>query len=68
MGNRAINLPTCSIVPQPCYRVPLYYPSSEVKVIVKVTLRLAVYCQSVPLGVKPLETHEYRNFPSEPLR
>jgi hypothetical protein len=30
----------------------------EVKVKVKVTLRLAVYRQSVHLGVKPLETHD----------
>jgi hypothetical protein len=29
-----------------------------VKVKVKVTLRLAVYRQSVRLGVKPLETHD----------
>jgi hypothetical protein len=32
--------------------------SSQVKVKVKVTLRLAVYRQSVRLGVKPLETHD----------
>jgi hypothetical protein len=30
----------------------------KVKVKVKVTLRLAVYRQSVRLGVKPLETHD----------
>jgi hypothetical protein len=35
---------------------------SIVKVIVKVTLRLMVYCQSVRLGVRPLETHDQRFF------
>jgi hypothetical protein len=29
---------------------------------VKVTLRLAAYRQSVSLGVKPLEIHDYRFF------
>jgi hypothetical protein len=40
------------------------------KVKVKVTLRLAVYGQSVYLGVKPLETHDQRFFffPTKPLR
>jgi hypothetical protein len=33
-----------------------------IKVEVKFTLRLAVYCQSVCLGVKPLETHDQRSF------
>jgi hypothetical protein len=28
----------------------------------KVTLQLAVYCQSVRLGVKPLETHDQTIF------
>jgi hypothetical protein len=32
------------------------------QVEVKVTLRLAVYRQSLHLGVKPLETHEQRFF------
>jgi hypothetical protein len=35
----------------------LSIPPIKVKVKVKVTLRLAVYRQSVRLGVKPLETH-----------
>jgi hypothetical protein len=36
---------------------------------VKVTLQLAVYRQSVCLGIKPLETHDQRFFfPTEPLR
>jgi hypothetical protein len=44
--------------------------SLSAKVKVKVTLRLAVYRQSICLGVKPLETH-YQNFflpPTEPFR
>jgi hypothetical protein len=32
--------------------------STQLKVKVKVTLRLAVYRQSVRLGVRPLETHD----------
>jgi hypothetical protein len=32
--------------------------TNYVKVKVKVTLRLAVYRQSVHIGVKPLETHD----------
>jgi hypothetical protein len=40
-----------------------------VKVKVKVTLRLAVYRQSVCFGVKPLETHGQNFlFPTEPFR
>jgi hypothetical protein len=35
---------------------------SKVKVKVKVTLRLAVYRQSICPGVKPLETHDHQNF------
>jgi hypothetical protein len=35
---------------------------------VKVALRLAVYRQSVRLKVKPLEIHDQRFFPTEPLR
>jgi hypothetical protein len=34
----------------------------KVKIKVRVTLRLAVYRQSVRLGVRPLETHEQRYF------
>jgi hypothetical protein len=34
----------------------------EIKVKFKVTLRLAVYRQSVCLGVKPIETHDQRFF------
>jgi hypothetical protein len=30
----------------------------QIKVKVKVTLRLAVYRQSIHLGVKPVETHD----------
>jgi hypothetical protein len=39
---------------------PLLYSLLRVsfKVKVKVTLRLAVYRQSIHLGVKPLETHD----------
>jgi hypothetical protein len=40
----------------------------EVQVKIRVTLRLAVYRQSVPLGAKPLETHDQRFFSTEPLR
>jgi hypothetical protein len=41
----------------------------QVKVKVKVTLRLAVYSQSVGFGVKPPETHDQRFFfPNESLR
>jgi hypothetical protein len=40
----------------------------KIKVKVKVTLRLAVYRQPVRLGVKHLETHDQRFFPTEPLR
>jgi hypothetical protein len=36
--------------------------SSKVKVKVRVALRLAVYRQSVRLGVKPLETHDQTFF------
>jgi hypothetical protein len=39
-----------------------------VKVKVKVTLRLTVYRQSVRLGVRPLEAHDQRFFPTELLR
>jgi hypothetical protein len=39
------------------------------KVKDKITLRLAVYRQSVSLGVKPLETHDQRIiFSTEPLQ
>jgi hypothetical protein len=38
---------------------PLY---SAAKVKVEVALQLAVYCLSVRLGVKPLETHDQRSF------
>jgi hypothetical protein len=34
----------------------------KVKAKVKVTLQLAVYRQSVRLGVKPLETHDQNSF------
>jgi hypothetical protein len=34
----------------------------QLKAKVKVALRLAVYRQSVRLGVKPLETHDQRCF------
>jgi hypothetical protein len=36
----------------------ILYGLTQVKVKVKVTLRLAVYRQSVRLGIKPLETHD----------
>jgi hypothetical protein len=36
--------------------------STQVKVIVKVTLRLAVYRQLVCLGTKLLETHDHIHF------
>jgi hypothetical protein len=38
------------------------YEYGTFKVKVKVTLRLAVYGQSVRLGVKPLETHDQTIF------
>jgi hypothetical protein len=41
---------------------------STTTVRVRVTLRLAVYCQSVPLGGKPLETHDQYFFSTEHLR
>jgi hypothetical protein len=45
------------------------YKSLLFKVRVRVTLRLAVYRQSVLLGVKPLENHDQRFiFATEPLR
>jgi hypothetical protein len=49
--------------------VDVFYPTST-RPKVKVTLWVAVYRQSVCLGVKPLETHD-QNFPpppTEPLR
>jgi hypothetical protein len=40
----------------------------KVKFKVKVTLKLAVYCQLVCLGVKPLKTNDHRFLlPTEPL-
>jgi hypothetical protein len=39
-------------------RIATAHSQITVKVKVKVTLRLAVYRQSVRLGVKPLETHD----------
>jgi hypothetical protein len=39
----------------------------NVKIKVKVTLRLAVYRQSIRLGIKPLETHDQRFFLTEPF-
>jgi hypothetical protein len=41
-------------------RLYQFYHSVKVKVI----LRLAIYRQSVCLGVKPLETHDQRFFPN----
>jgi hypothetical protein len=41
---------------------------SDTKVTVRVTLRLADYCQSVHLGIKPLDTHDQRFFSTEPLQ
>jgi hypothetical protein len=35
---------------------------AKVRVKIKVTLRLAVYSQSIRLGVKPLETHDHSFF------
>jgi hypothetical protein len=40
----------------------IFPPLASVEVKAKVTLRLAVYRQSVRLGVKPLETHDQRSF------
>jgi hypothetical protein len=42
-------------------------PPDLVKIKVKVTLRLAIYRQSVRLGVKPLETHDQTFFFSTEL-
>jgi hypothetical protein len=42
--------------------------SVKVKVKVRVTLRLTVYHQSVRLSIKPLETHDQRSPPAEPLQ
>jgi hypothetical protein len=45
----------------------VFWRTEQVKV--KVTLRLAVYCQSVHLGAKPLQAHNQRYFSStEPLQ
>jgi hypothetical protein len=41
---------------------------NKLKVKVKVTLRLAVYRQSVCLGIKPLETHDQKFFPNWTLQ
>jgi hypothetical protein len=43
-------------------------PPAELRVRVRVTLRLAVYRQSVRLGVKPLEAQEQILFPTELFR
>jgi hypothetical protein len=43
-------------------RTRLHTGKKFVKVKVKVTLRLAVYRQSICLGVKPLETHDQNFF------
>jgi hypothetical protein len=55
--------------PTPRTAVEVFEPAStqanrslKVKVRVRVTLRLAVYRQSVRLGVKPLETHDQTFF------
>jgi hypothetical protein len=40
----------------------------KLKVKVKITLRLAVYCQSVRLVINPLENHDQTCFSTEPLR
>jgi hypothetical protein len=57
------------IVLGPLERANLNHWTTLVKVKVKFTLRLAVYRQSVHLGVKLLETHDQRFFFStEPLR
>jgi hypothetical protein len=44
--------------------LPGEYPAQkpQLKVKVKVTLRLAAYSQSFHLGVKPLETHDKKIF------
>jgi hypothetical protein len=42
------------------WRISHNWQSSKLKV--KVTLRLAVYRQSVRLGIKPLESHDHRFF------
>jgi hypothetical protein len=52
----AVSLTTAKFKPIICFVVK-----------VKVTLRLAVYRQSVRLGVKPLETHYQIFFSSELL-
>jgi hypothetical protein len=49
-------------------RCPLASTTELIQVKVKVTLRLAVYRQSVRLGVKPLETHDQIFFSAELLR
>jgi hypothetical protein len=40
----------------------------NVRVRVRVTIRLAVHRQSVRLGAKPLETHDQQSFLTEPLQ
>jgi hypothetical protein len=47
--------------------LPQAMRNTKVKVKVRITLRMAVYLQSVRLGVKPLETHGQKFFKTEPL-
>jgi hypothetical protein len=55
-----------------CYdggiRTHLYTRLIKAKVKVKITLRLAVYRQSIRLGARPLKAHKQRFFPAELLR
>jgi hypothetical protein len=51
------------------YSMYSHYCIELIKVKVRVTLLLAVYRQSLCIGVKTLETHDQRFFsPTEPLR
>jgi hypothetical protein len=50
-----------SVIQLPCQGIQLF-----LGVRVRVTLRLAVYRQSVPLGAKPLETHGTEFFQLNP--
>jgi hypothetical protein len=57
---RTPNIRVCCafVIPSSLYIPPLV----SIEVRVEVSLRLAVYRQSVRLGVKPLETYDQRSF------
>jgi hypothetical protein len=61
------------IVPSLSYQLLTFHDCNsqlaQQQLRVRVILQLAVYCQSVPLGTKPLETHkQYIFFSTEHLQ